>query len=54
MSIILLAPSMCFTLGLSNLIPQAFGSKNYKLCGIYANRMIIVVSVIFIPFLIPM
>lgn len=54
MSIILLASGLCFTLGLSQLIPQAYGSGNFQLCGAYLNRMIIVVTMLFGPFLIPL
>ena len=53
MSIVLLATGLCFTLGLQQVIPQAYGAKQYELCGAYLNRMLIVVTVIFVPFLIP-
>ena len=53
-AIFLLASSICFSCGLYNVIPQAFGSKNYKLCGAYRNRMIILVTCIFTPILIPL
>lgn len=52
-SLILLAPCVTFCLGLNNLIPQAFGAQNYKLCGAYLNRMLIVSTMIFSPFLVP-
>jgi Na+-driven multidrug efflux pump len=54
LSIILQATGLCFVLALSNIIPQAYGAKNYKLCGAYLNRMIIVNTLIFVPFLIPL
>jgi len=52
MGIILLAPGICYVLALSNNIPQAFGAKNYELCGAYMNRNIITVTAITLPLLI--
>jgi Na+-driven multidrug efflux pump len=54
MGIVYLAVGVCFTLGLSNIVPQAVGAKEYKLCGAYLNRMIICVLSIFGPLLLPM
>ena len=53
MGLILLAPGACYCLCLQNLIPQAFGSKNYELCGFYLNRVLITSTLIFVPILIP-
>lgn len=53
LAIVLLACSLCFCLGLGTIIPQAYGSGNYKLCSVYRNRMIILATCIFTPFLIP-
>lgn len=49
LGILMLATSMCFAMGLSNVLPQAYGSGEYKLCGAYVNRMIICVSMWVIP-----
>ena len=54
MSIILLAPINCYMLGLQNLIPQAYGANNLKLCGAFLNRKIVSATAIFTPFLIPL
>lgn len=53
MSIVLLATGLCFVFGLYTIMPQAYSSGNYKLCGAYINRMIILSTMIFAPFLIP-
>eukprot|EP00356_Strombidium_inclinatum_P007903 CAMPEP_0170482006 /NCGR_PEP_ID=MMETSP0208-20121228/2219_1 /TAXON_ID=197538 /ORGANISM="Strombidium inclinatum, Strain S3" /LENGTH=508 /DNA_ID=CAMNT_0010754799 /DNA_START=8 /DNA_END=1534 /DNA_ORIENTATION=+ len=53
MGIIMQAPVLCFNLGLANIIPHAFGSGEYKLCGAYLNRMMILQAIVFIPVLIP-
>lgn len=45
-SIIQLAPGLCFALGLINVIPQAHGSGETKLIGAYANRMTIIVGIL--------
>ena len=34
---------------LDTLISQAYGAKNYELCGIYLNRARFVTTVLFIP-----
>ena len=54
MGIVLLAVGVTFCIGLTNIIPQAYGAKKYELCGAYLNRMIILSSAIFIPWLIPL
>mmetsp|Transcript_2011 Transcript_2011/g.3558 ORF Transcript_2011/g.3558 Transcript_2011/m.3558 type:complete len:323 (-) Transcript_2011:489-1457(-) len=54
MGILMMAPLICFNMGLTNLIPQAFGSKNYKLCGAYLNRMMVVQAMVFLPLLVPL
>lgn len=54
MSILLLASGLCYTLGLNNMLPQTYASKNYTLCGAYLNRMIITATCIFVPFLVPL
>jgi Na+-driven multidrug efflux pump len=45
----MIATAMCFTIGLSNVIPQAYGAKQFRLIGIYKNRMQIVVTILFLP-----
>ena len=52
--IFVLAPGICFTNGLNNILPQAYGAKNYRLCGAYLNRFVIASCVIFCPIIIPM
>jgi Na+-driven multidrug efflux pump len=54
MGIFLLAPGCCFNQGLLNILPQAYGAKNYQLCWAYLNRFIFATIIIFVPFLIPM
>jgi len=54
LSIILQATGSCFCMGLNTILPQAYGAKNYKLCGAYLNRMLIVSTLIFTPILIPL
>jgi Na+-driven multidrug efflux pump len=54
MSIILTASGLCYCIGLSNILPQAYASKNYKLCGAYLNRMLITSTCIFAPLLLPL
>lgn len=49
LGIIMLSVSMCFAGGLGQVLPQAYGSKEYKLCGAYLNRMQICIASIFIP-----
>ena len=49
LGIILLASGFCYTGALSTLVPQAFGAGNYKLIGIYMNRIRILFVVIFLP-----
>lgn len=48
------APCICYSLALSNIIPQAYGAGHKRLCGAYLNRMIITQLMIFIPYMIPM
>lgn len=52
--LLLLANGDCFSDGLTNLIPQAYGAQQYQLCGAYLNRMLILLTCIFVPFLIPL
>ena len=52
--ILLLAPGICFCFGLSNVVPQAFGANNFKLCGAYLNRTLITSAMIFVPLLVPL
>jgi Na+-driven multidrug efflux pump len=47
--IILLAPGICFALGILNVVPQANGSGEYKLCGAYLNRMLICLVCLEVP-----
>jgi len=54
MGILLLASGICFVMGLGNVLPQAYGSGNYRLVGTYQNRMIIMTIGIFAPLLIPL
>jgi len=35
MGILLLASGMCFVFGLGNVVPQAYGSGNFRLVGAY-------------------
>ena len=53
MGILMQAPVICFNLGLANIIPQAYGSGEFKLCGAYLNRMMVVQTLVFLPILIP-
>ena len=50
----LLSTGTTYANGLSNLIPQAYGAGNKELVCAYRNRMIILVSMIFLPLLIPL
>jgi Na+-driven multidrug efflux pump len=54
MAITILSTSTTYADGLSNLIPHAYGSNRNDLVSVYLNRMLILVSLIFIPFLIPL
>ena len=54
LGICVLAPGICFCIGLSNILPQAYGARNYKLCGAYLNRFLVCTCIIFVPFMIPM
>ncbi len=38
---------------LNTLVSQAFGQKNLKLCGTYLNRARVIITLMFIPFAIP-
>lgn len=53
-SILLMASGCCYTMGLQNVVPQAFGSGEFEIIGIYLNRMIILTLCIFAPLLIPL
>ena len=44
MGITMLSVGITMIIGLTNIVPQAFGSGNLKLCGAYANRMMIIVA----------
>jgi len=50
----LLSTGTTYANGLSNLVPQAYGAGNKELVCAYRNRMIILVSMIFLPMLIPL
>lgn len=52
--IILMASGYCFILGLNNILPQAYGAGQHKLCGAYLNRMLICVILLFTPLVVPM
>ena len=54
LAILYLAIGVCFALCLMNLIPQAYGAQNYRLCGAYLNRCIICTLLIFTPLLAPL
>ena len=44
----------CYASALTNLIPQAYGSKKYEIIGVYLNRMLILTVCIFTPLLVPL
>ena len=44
----------CYASALTNLIPQAYGSKNYEMIGVYLNRMLVLTVCIFTPILVPL
>jgi len=47
--IALLSTGASYTSGIMNVAPQAYGSGNYELVGCYANRMMILATIIFTP-----
>jgi len=47
--ILILSTGFCYANGLMNIIPAAFSSGHYELCGAYLNRMLILSMGIFIP-----
>ena len=49
LALVLLAIGQTFANGLNNIVPQAYGAKEYKLIGAYLNRMYTLISMIFIP-----
>lgn len=53
MGILLLAVGTTFVIGLTALIPQAFGAGRLGLCSVYMNRMMIVTFGIFCVMQIP-
>lgn len=53
LAITILATSTTYADGLSNLIPHAYGSNRVELVYAYLNRMLILVTLIFTPILIP-
>lgn len=49
LGIVMLSVSMTFAMGLHQVLPQAYGSGELRLCGAYLNRMQIAIASIFIP-----
>jgi len=52
--ILILSTGFCYANGLMNIIPAAYASGHYELCGAYLNRMIILSMMIFIPVILMM
>lgn len=52
LGIVLLSLGFCYSNGLFNVVPQAYGAGNYQLVGLYLNRMLILSTAIFGPVLV--
>ncbi|CDW84612.1 na+-driven multidrug efflux pump [Stylonychia lemnae] len=53
-SIFLLSVGISFCGSLDTLISQAFGQKDFRLCGIYLNRQLYLTTLVYIPLAIPL
>lgn len=53
-SIVLLSITVSFNGALDTLIPQAHGQNDTRMCGIYLNRQLLLISCIFIPLTFPL
>ena len=54
MSIIYVSTAVCCIYGLNIIIPGAYGKKEYQLCGAYMNNMIVFITFLFAPLLLPL
>ena len=53
-SLVVFSTGTTYSAVLTNLIPQAYGSQEYEVIGVYLNRMLILASCIFVPLLLPL
>ena len=52
LGLVVLSVGFCYGNGLFNVVPQAYGARNFELVGCYLNRMLILSTSIFVPLLV--